>query len=209
MASLLNTQIRSYTVACAIPVVQQVVGASALLKNLIGLVKDVAWAIFSCESFTAIRDRVELKQNSIRNDIQVLRGLQTINNNALQVLQAADIQHLRSGIPVDFGPSIQVLLDQQNQWNLKPLSSDLMRMIHSTYDASTPIGQYKILSCTVYMQIETKIAQLDSKCVNLDLWNCIPAVERLHNIAIAITSMTPVVGTIYNVVSLQYMKPVP
>lgn len=206
MVSLLNTDNYGYTVACSIPVLQQVVGSLAVLKNLIGAVKDVASAVFSCESFTTINKRATDQQNAIQQDINVFKNIQALNKNTQQLIQTADIQSLRFGTAVDVEPSKQVLLKQQNDWNLKPLSRGELQIIYSCNDVNTPIGQYNILQQIVHYQIENEIERLNGSYGSLELGKCVPVCERLHNIAIGVISAIPVVGTIYNVVSLQYMN---
>lgn len=200
MAAFLNTEYKGYAVAGTIPVVQQVVGLTALLKNLIGVVKDVAQAVFSCSSFTEVNERLDVQLLAKSNNIDALKLLEKTHQNVQKVLSNLLIRFEDNQL----NGCIQTLKNQQTELNLEPLAPKIQDIIDRFHPAHSLKGRYENLCYTVEQQIKNKISDLKWECDKLEIQKCQPGLERLHNIAIAILTFIPVVGTIYNGISLQY-----
>ena len=216
MTAFLNTSNYSYTYASAIPVVQQIVGPLAFLKNVIGLVKDVANAIFSSKSFTTINAEITEKQNSIRTAIRELEAAQEVNkkNHALTTEGYSNARYGLSQVDLNFDPGFQKAimglksnLEKQQEY-LQPLSCDDLQFhnrLSSTYDFNSPMWSYDRHHWVVQNQIIITIRRAEAEYALLEVGRCMPLCERLHNIAISILTTIPVVGTIYNGISLYYI----
>lgn len=216
MTAFLNTSNYSYTYASAIPVVQQIVGPLAFIKNVIGLVNDLAKAIFSSKSFTTINAEITEKQKELSTAIRELEAFQEVNNNSYTITTGGYLNARYGLSPVDlnsdlgFQNAIMGLRSglEKQQEDLQPLSCDQLLFLNSRpsiYEFNSPMWLYDRHYLAVQSQILNTIRLAETEIGFLEVGRCMPLCERLHNIAISILTTIPVVGTIYNGISLYYI----
>lgn len=196
----INVSDYNYTLACSLPVVQQIVGPLSLVKNVIGTMADISSAVFALESFTSINDEIEEVQRLIVKTTKKLKKLRVSNQTLKAALKSSNVF-----FEVDLRPPTQSLLDQQTKWNLPPPSIGFKALFDKTCGCSkTPLGQYERLNCLVDYQILTEIERLRSAHNHLEMKKCVPICDRLDNIANSILTTIPVIGTLYNLPHLRY-----
>lgn len=196
-----------YNYACVVPVVQQAVGGVTVIKNVIGLIKDIANSILSSfESFEMINAKINLEQIPIYSEIKNLELIQKSNENLEKTTRDITINlistpHKEIEFKKIYDLAIQNLEEQQVSLKLSPLSGDDRRILESTnlgfgIDISQD-NHYKKYH-EVRMQIGNKISNLNIAYVALETKKTVPIGERIKNIALGTISATPVLGTLFN-----------
>lgn len=200
MSSLFNTSNYSYAVARVIPGLQQIVGSITVIQNLNGAVEDIRNALLEGKSFSTLNEDIEKEQLLINNTMNGLKDFQRFNASIWRQLPI-----LNSKTEVDIGAFSQLLLNQHADYNLSPLSGIYLATfkIHHAHCSDTPIGQYERLHWWVDLQIQATVNRLNDERESLEKKKCVPVCKRLDDIADAILTTIPVVGTLYNLPSLK------
>jgi hypothetical protein len=180
------------------PFVQQIVGPVSIVKNVIGTVNDVSCAIFSLQSFTTINADIQEVQKVIKCTIDKLENLRISNENFKDL-----IENYYLTTKCDLNPSTRFLLEQITEWNLPPISQEVLRTF-KIQKHNTPMGQYLNLHQFVDFQIQTEVKRLKGGYEYLEMNKCVPLSDRLNNIANDIFTTIPLVGTLYNLPSFLY-----
>lgn len=197
MSNLLSVSSYNYTLACATPIVQQVVGPISILKNSIGTVNDISNAILSFQSFSAINIEISEMQKVIKRTVSSLEHLRKSNARLKVFLES--VYH--SGFEFDLNPAIEALAKQQSKWKLPPLTDEFNKMIPKE-EAKTSMASFITLNRIVDLKMQIEISRLKNGYEYLESKRCTPICDRMDNIANAILTTIPFVGTLYNGYSL-------
>ena len=177
---------KCYHVACAIPCAQTVIGVGFAIKDIVGIIKDIAMN-------TLFKDYADSLTTTLLdlNRIDGLLNKMTEQNN----------EFFKLGLKSDFRlTSIESMNKIQN--SLKNLN---LFMPVNEINEQNPLIKTKAFTDA---HIEAAIlanGRLKNYLKEISFFTeTVPATERLYNLATAVISAIPVVGTVYNVGALGY-----
>lgn len=183
---------KCYHIACALPVVQTVVGGAAALKHIIGIIKDVAMVSI----FKGYAEDIQKERESIK-----------VRHGKLQIFQK-EREYLFSISVSDTkckDKAIKTMLEMQKSLSEMKLLFVLPDSVISIYANANELLKVNGLTATY---LNSAITECKNQYENLsfasNMTTTVPPRERICSLASAVLSAIPVVGTVYNVGILGY-----
>lgn len=203
MQYILNTSSPGYTNACIFPVSQQIAGGFTVIKDTIGLIKDLAIMILFCSSQETVNAYCD-KQMEIAN--RILDDLEKVEN-AIERAQGAAFAFLSQEGKQEFFDKEEANFEEFRRiydLHLYPLT----RLQEAGCMGGDPGSYSKFLgdATRIIYQLQNKKETPCKLYLFFLMCKGNPPLERIQNIAIGLISATPVVGTVYNLASRYYIK---
>lgn len=186
---------KCYHVACAIPRVQTAIGLSFAIKDLVGIIKDIAMSTL----FKGYADDVTTNLDDLNTNDNLLT-LMSEQNNYLYLLGS------KSSVHSKYIASIEGMNDILNDLKVMGLFMPISEITHMLHDnEQDPLIKIKAYTdARIEAAIQENNRQLNDLKKKSFFTETVPANERLYNLATAVISAIPVVGTVYNVGALGY-----
>ncbi len=182
--------------------IHQIEGPKAVVKNVMGAVKDISHVVWTGESFTTINNRIELRQPLVIKRITELKETSISNEKTWKLI--ADIEESDMDM-IDLTEFIRLLNHQQLNLGLHFVSSQaLINFESESCFPDTPMGRYQKLYHEVNLRIETKLDLLSRENTILELTKCVPIDERLSSIANGILTTSLSAGALYGLFSYTF-----
>ncbi len=186
---------KCYHVACAIPRAQTVIGISFAIKDLVGIIKDIAMNTL----FKGYADDVTTTLDDLN-----------IKDKLLTLMSEQNSEFFRTGLKsralFNYRASIEGMNDIQNDLKDMGLFMSVSEITHLLYheEKDLLIKTKAFTDARIVAAIQENNRQLHDLKKKSFFTETVPANERLYNLATAIISAIPVVGTVYNVSALGY-----
>lgn len=185
---------KCYHVACTIPRAQTVIGVSFAIKDLVGIIKDIAMNTLFKDYADSVNENIQSK------DLidQRLRQMFKQNNEFFNLGYQGDDNDKKTA-----KKGMQGIENALSEMHLYLPVSDFTHLLLKN-ERNPLIKTNRLIDEHITEAIFENNKQLNqSKKISFFI-ETVPAKERLYNLATAVISAIPVVGTIYNVSALGY-----
>lgn len=184
------------------PVAQQLLGLSTILKNVIGAIKDIVIFIFptlfccgqTTEEVTNQQGDFNIVIQKVDEQITGYKARYSYNNDNLT--HEAKVKEVNE--------IFQAIQNKIRELELKALPDDRESYYNNLYPAFC-IQEQTFRELHIFKeQLENRKKELEELDKLNDLFEILPASERIQNIALGAVTALPVVGTIYHWALLKY-----